>query len=99
MLDQINASEQAALAALEAVTTPEALEQWRVTHLGRSSRLMTILGDIGKLSKEDRPAVGQRGNAVKRALEEALAAQAEAIRRAEMEHAMQAGAVDVTLPG
>src|SRR5512137_2270855 len=99
MLDQINSSEQAALAALEAVTTPEALEQWRVAHLGRSSQLMTILGDIGKLSKEERPVVGQRGNAVKRALEEAFAARAEAIRRAEMEHAMQAGALDVTLPG
>ena len=99
MLDQINASEQAALAALEAVTTPEALEQWRVAHLGRSSRLMTILGDIGKLSKDERPAVGQRGNAVRRALEEAFTAKAEAIRRAEIEHAMQAGALDVTLPG
>ncbi len=99
MLEQLDAIEQNALAALEAAGSAEALEQWRVAHLGRSSALMTVLGDIGKLSKEERPAAGQRGNAVKRSLEEAFAAKAEAIRRAEMERAMSAGAVDVTLPG
>ncbi|MGH2524229.1 MAG: phenylalanine--tRNA ligase subunit alpha, partial [Anaerolineales bacterium] len=99
MLDQLNTIEQHALAALNAVVDGEALEQWRVAHLGRSSALMTILGDLGKLPKEERPAIGKRGNEVKRALEEALAARAEALRRAEMERAMTAGAVDVTLPG
>jgi phenylalanyl-tRNA synthetase alpha chain len=99
MLDQLRSIEQVALAGLEAVSSPEALEEWRVAHLGRSSALMTVLGDIGKLSKEERPAAGQQGNAVKRKLEEAFAARAEAVRRAEMERSMQAGAVDVTLPG
>lgn len=102
MLDQLNTIEHAlsaALTALDAVGDTPALEQWRVKHLGRNSPLMTILGDLGKLSKEERPAIGKRGNEVKRALEDALAAKTEALRRAEMEHAMTAGAVDVTLPG
>jgi phenylalanyl-tRNA synthetase alpha chain len=54
---------------------------------------------LGKLSKEERPLVGKRGNEVKRALEAALEAKAETLRQAEMERAMTAGAVDVTLPG
>ncbi|MBF8285067.1 MAG: phenylalanine--tRNA ligase subunit alpha [Anaerolineales bacterium] len=102
MLDQLNPIEHAlsaALTALDAVTDAAALERWRVAHLGRNSPLMTLLGDLGKLSKEERPAIGKRGNEVKRALEDALAAKTEALRRAEMEHAMRAGAVDVTLPG
>ncbi len=99
MLDQLNTIEKEALAALEAVADSAALEQWRVTHLGRSAPLSNILGDLGKLSKEERPVVGKRSNEVKRALEEALAAKVEALRRAEMERAMTAGAVDVTLPG
>ncbi len=99
MLDQLNTIERDALAALEAVADAAALERWRVTHLGRNSPLMTILGDLGKLSKEERPAIGKRGNEAKRALEDAHAAKTEALHRAEMERAMQAGAVDVTLPG
>jgi phenylalanyl-tRNA synthetase alpha chain len=99
MLDQLNTIERDALAALEAVADTAALEAWRIAHLGRNSALMTILGDLGKLSKEERPAIGKRGNEVKRALEDAHAAKAEALRRAEMERAMTAGAVDVTLPG
>ena len=99
MLDQLNTIEKDALAALEAVADSPALEQWRVTHLGRSAPLSNILGDLGQLSKEARPVIGKRSNEVKRALEEGLAAKAEALRRAEMERAMTAGAVDVTLPG
>ena len=59
MLDQLTSLEQAALTALQAVSTSPALEQWRVTHLGRSAPLMTLLGDLGKLPKEERPAAGQ----------------------------------------
>jgi phenylalanyl-tRNA synthetase alpha chain len=99
MLDQLNQVERQALAALEAVTDSGALEQWRVTHLGRSSALSTALGELGKLSKEERPVAGKRGNEVKRVLEAAYNAKAEAVRRAEMERAVTAGAVDVTLPG
>ena len=99
MLDQLNLIERDALAALDALMDTQALEQWRIAHVGRSSPLMTILGDLGKLSKEERPAIGKRGNEVKRVLEAALAAKAEALRRAEMERAMTTGAVDVTLPG
>lgn len=99
MLDQLNTIEQDALTALNAVADTQALEAWRIAHLGRSSPLMNVLGDLGKLSKEERPTIGKRGNEVKRALEEAYAAKAEALRRAEMERAMTAGAVDVTLPG
>jgi len=99
MLAQLNTIEQDALAALDSAADTQALEAWRIAHLGRSSPLMNVLGDLGKLSKEERPTIGKRGNEVKRALEEAYAAKAEALRRAEMEQAMTAGAVDVTLPG
>jgi len=99
MLEQLNSIEQEGLAALEAVNDSAALEAWRVKYLGRSAPLANILGDLGKLSKEERPLVGKRGNEVKRALEAALEAKTEALRQAEMEQAMTAGAVDVTLPG
>jgi phenylalanyl-tRNA synthetase alpha chain len=99
MLDQLNSIEQAALNALRSIENQEALEVWRVEQLGRKSPLMTILGDLGKLSKDERPVIGQRGNNVKHALEQAYAAKLEALRKAELQHSLTAGALDVTLPG
>ena len=99
MLDQLNTIEQEALAALRPVDDSTALDEWRVTHLGKKSPLMTILGDLGKLAKEDRPLIGKRGNEVRRALEAALEERAEAMRRAEMDRGLRENALDVTLPG
>jgi phenylalanyl-tRNA synthetase alpha chain len=99
MLEQLESIERQALASLESASSPAALEAWRVEHLGKKSPLMTILGDLGKLSKDERPAIGKRSNEVKRALETALEAKTEALRRAELEHSMKEDALDVTLPG
>ena len=99
MLEQLNQIERAALTGLRSISSPDALEVWRVTHLGRKSPLMTILGDLGKLSKEERPAIGKRGNELKNALETAYADRVEAIRTAELQHSLTVSALDVTLPG
>ena len=99
MIEQLEKIEASALAALGAATDTASLEAWRVAHLGRNSPLMSALGDLGQLPKEERPSLGQRGNQAKRALEDGYAARAETLRRAELEQAMQAGALDVTLPG
>ena len=99
MLDQLQSIERGALSALDSVTDIAALEAWRVAHLGRSSPLMSVLGDLGKLSKAERPAIGKRANDVRRALEAAHAAKAELLRRSELDRAFGAAALDVTLPG
>lgn len=99
MLNQLTSIEQAALNALRSIESKDALEVWRVEYLGKKSPLMTILGDLGKLSKEERPSIGKRGNEVKNALETAYVDRVEAIRAAEMQHGLTTGALDVTLPG
>ena len=99
MLDQLDQIQKDALAALRVVADGKALDAWRVAHLGKKSPLMTILGDLGQLSKEERPLIGKRGNEVKRALETALDEKAEAMRRAELERSIREHALDVTLPG
>ncbi len=99
MLDRLNEIERQALEALEAVGDAAGLEAWRVAHLGRSSPLMSIFSELGRLSKEERPRVGQAANRVKAALEAALAEKAEAIKRSDVEHALRQERLDVTLPG
>lgn len=96
---QLEQIKQNALAALEGLQTEESLEQWRVAHLGRSSPLMQTFNQLGKLSKEERPIVGQKANEVKQALEAALAERVEQLKLVSLRRSLQAERLDVTLPG
>ncbi len=95
-LDQI---EQAALQALDSVQDEAGLEAWRVTHLGRSAPLMQVFDQLGKLSKEDRPAIGRRANEVKRGLETAYTQRLASLRQLALQRSLQSERLDVTLPG
>lgn len=99
MIEQLGKIETDAIAALESVADDDALKQWRIAHLGKKSALTTILGDLRNLSKEERPAVGKRGNEVKRALEAALDDKSNVLRSIELERSMAEDALDITLPG
>lgn len=99
MLPQLDQIEQAALSSLESVGDEEALQRWKVAHLGRSSPLMQTFDGLGGLPKQDRPAIGRRANEVKQALEGALAARVEALRQEALRRSLQAERLDVTLPG
>jgi len=99
MLDKLSEIEKTALDALQSVQDASSLDAWRVAQLGRSSPLMTVFAELGKLSKEERPLVGQAANRVKVALEAALADRAEAIKAATVAKSLEEESLDVTLPG
>ena len=99
MLDKLNEIEKTALESLEAIHDQAALEAWRVANVGRSSPLMQVFAELGKLSKEERPVVGAAANRVKVALEAALAERAEAIKAAALAKSLEEEQLDVTLPG
>jgi len=99
MLEKLRGIEQAALSELESVKDQAALDAWRVAHLGRSSPVVKVFSELGKLSKEERPAVGQAANKVKVALEVALAERIEAVKAATLAKSLEEEQLDVTLPG
>ncbi|MEI6291228.1 MAG: hypothetical protein WCP19_12420, partial [Chloroflexota bacterium] len=70
MLEKLNTIEKEALDTLAAVSSEAELEAWRVANIGRSSAVMNVFSQMGGLSKEERPLVGQRANQVKLALED-----------------------------
>jgi len=98
-MDQLNDIESSALESLASVSTEAALQAWKTAHLGRSSRLMQVFAGLGKLSKEEKPAVGAAANRVKVALETALAARETEIKAAALAKSLEEDALDVTLPG
>ena len=99
MLDQLNHIEKVALDALFSVSTEEALQAWKTAQLGRSSPLMQVFAQFGKLSKEEKPVIGQAANRVKTALEAALAERESAIQAAALARSLEEEQLDVTLPG
>ncbi|MEI7848219.1 MAG: phenylalanine--tRNA ligase subunit alpha [Chloroflexota bacterium] len=99
MLDKLNEIEKAALSSLAEISSEAALEAWRVANIGRSSGVMGVFSQMGGLSKEERPLVGQRANQVKLALELAFAERAELVKSAALAKSLEQDHLDVTLPG
>jgi phenylalanyl-tRNA synthetase alpha chain len=95
-LEQLQTDAQTALTAAQ--STPET-EAWYTDFLGRKGQLTALLRGLGQLSKEERPLVGKRANEIKEVLEAALAARQEAIAAEEMQRALAAEGIDVTMPG
>ena len=75
------------------------LEQIRVGVLGKKGELTGLLRGMGKLSPEERPAMGQLVNSVREKIETALDEQAARIADAEKQARLKEEAIDVTLPG
>ena len=99
MKEQLESIRQQALAALEDAATPAALEELRVKLLGKKGELTAVLKQMGKLSAEERPVMGQMANAVRAAIEEKLEERKATIHAAAMEAKLAAEAIDVTIPG
>jgi phenylalanyl-tRNA synthetase alpha chain len=99
MLDKLNEIEKAALESLQSIMDSAALDEWRIANVGRSSPLMKLFAEFGKLSKEERPVVGVAANRVKTALESALAERTATVKNAALAKSLEEEKLDVTLPG
>ncbi len=95
-LEQIKSN---ALATLADVADEEALEAWRVAHLGRSSPVMAIFSNMGKLDRELKPVMGKAANEARQALEAALEEKRQTLEAEALEKELTTEKLDVTLPG
>ena len=99
MKEQLQLLKTQALAALQAVTTPAELEELRVKYLGKKGEVTAVLKQMGGLSAEERPIMGQLANSVRAEIEEKLEARKSEIHAAVLEEKLAAEALDVTIPG
>ncbi|HCS33288.1 MAG TPA: phenylalanine--tRNA ligase subunit alpha [Clostridiales bacterium] len=99
MKAQLEQIRRAAKEALASFDSAEQLEKARIQYLGKKGELTAILKQMGKLSAEERPVMGQMANAVRAKLEDALEKRRAALDAAALEAKLEAEAVDVTIPG
>ncbi len=88
-----------AVSAIHSATLASELEALRVRYLGKKGELKAVLNQMGKLSAEERPAMGQLANEVKDAVNDALAKQAKKLEELALDARLAAETVDVTIPG
>ena len=99
MKEQLEAIRKSALDAVAETRTAADLEAVRVRYLGKKGELTAVLKQMGKLSPEERPVMGQLANDVRAALEAAIEARSDALAQEAMAARLKAETVDVTIPG
>ena len=84
---------------LSEIADTKALDALRVKYLGKKGELAAVLKQMGGLSAEERPIIGQLANEVREALTTALEQEQKRIEKAALDARLELEQVDVTIPG
>ena len=99
MKELMQSLREASIKAINESDTPESIEALRVKYLGKKGELTAILRQMGKLTPEERPVMGQLANQLREEIEQAIDLRKTILSKAILEKQLEAEAIDVTLPG
>lgn len=90
---------KAAAERISEAEIPSSLEDLRVKYLGKKGEITAILKQMGSLSPEERPVMGQLANAVRAEIEKLLEEKTASLKAKEKELRLMKETLDVTIPG
>ena len=99
MKKMLESLREASRQAIEEAVDMDSLEALRVRYLGKKGELTAILKQMGKLSAEERPVIGQLANEVRSELENEIESRKSALAARLQEAKLRAETLDVTMPG
>lgn len=99
MRKKLEALQVEALEKVEAATDAKELQDVRVAYLGKKGPITEVLRGMGKLSKEERPVIGELANKVREKIAQAIEEKKEVFERQAIEKRLAEETIDVTLPG
>ena len=99
MKQQLEEIQSRAAAALANAKLPQEIDELRVRFLGKKGELTGILKQMGKLSPEERPVIGQLANEVRSWIETDIETRLTEIKASQMAARLESEKLDVTLPG
>ncbi len=95
----LEAIRQKIVVELQEAHDMQALENIRVKFLGKKGELTAILKQMGKLSAEERPVIGQLANEIRAFMEDHIADRTAQLKRELTQQKLKEERLDVTLPG
>ncbi len=98
MKEKLELLKSEALAAVAAAADEKAIDEVRVKYLGKKGELTAILKQMGGLSPEERPIMGQLVNKAKAELEEAIAAANADFKAKAADQKLKEETLDITMP-
>lgn len=99
MKEKLKKIKERASENLKDVTDLKSLDDLRVKLLGKKGELTKILKEMGSLSKEERPIIGQLANEVREDIEAKLDGARKELFKKAREIKLKAETIDVTMPG
>lgn len=99
MKEQLSKILENAVSELSSTKDLNKLDELRVKYLGKKGELTAILKQMGGLSAEERPVIGQLANEVRGKIEEHLSAAQTELKAKAQEMQLKAEKIDVTMPG
>ncbi len=98
MQEKLLTLKETALNDIREVSSIEEVENLRINYLGKKGEITSILKEMGKLSKEERPVIGKVANEVREALEEAISSKKDELKTIEKNKKLKEEVIDVTMP-
>lgn len=99
MKERLEQLKQEALNKVENADSIKELKDVRVEYLGKKGPITEVLRGMGKLSKEERPVIGQLANDVRENIAEAIETKQTRMEDEALEKQLEEESIDVTLPG
>ena len=99
MKDQLQKIKEQALSQIDACKEVKDIDDLRVKVLGKEGELTAILKQMGKLTAEERPVIGQLANEVRENLEKSISEKLAFLKSKAVEMKLATETVDVTMPG
>jgi len=99
LLENLKKIEEEAELALAGADSLEKLEELRIVFLGKKGKITDVLKQMGKISPEERPVIGQEANKLKDRLNELLGARKEELADVIRKQRLEEERIDITLPG
>src|SRR5690625_2842411 len=97
--EQLQTLEKEAIEKLTEATDLKEVQAIQVAYLGRKGSITEVLRGMGKLSKEERPIIGELANKVRTTIQATIDEKKEKLEQEELEQQLQKETIDVTLPG
>lgn len=99
LLEQLKNIEEEAEKLFREVDSLDALEELRIVFLGKKGKITDVLRQMGKISADERPVIGQVANKLKNKLNDLITVRKKELEEVLKREKLKDETIDITLPG